>query len=592
VCAAVVFSSFSSHLLLAQRSARHASPLTPEQITLYARILHMADTRTLDESLVRSGLTSSSAPIRAAASRAVAQLAFVARDRVIAILRERTNDSDTAVAANALFGLGLAHDTASLSTFAAAVHRGGSPGDAAAWALGELGPAAAGTIAALLGERLSTSMTIAVLTAETRLPTIDVAAVKPYLKSKNAFIVVPAAMAIARHHRPEGVRALISLVSHRSSLVRTEVAAGLTAAATGDSLRDAALDALSRLLADDYSQVRIAAVRSAATYGPVARIPLTRILDDQDEIVRIALAQSSTPVFGHDTVQWQSVYDSDTTFAFQRSVVKSALAAGVPLPILNKWRTRHDWRHRAAFVAAWETAADTVQAKVNALLGAQDPDGRVRATAYGALAALNAAGNDSILTRALEVAVTDTDLAAREGVPTYARIPTAADSAALQRPMSWYEGVVRDIVIPSLVGPPRGATLVTDRGTIRFAFYGDQAPLTVYNFMMLAARGYYNRLRFHRVVPAFVAQDGDPRGDGNGGPGYAIRDELTRLTYNRGMVGMALAGPNTGGSQYFMTLSDQPRLDGHYPLFGRVVTGLAVMDALVEGDLIRSVTVQ
>jgi cyclophilin family peptidyl-prolyl cis-trans isomerase/HEAT repeat protein len=435
-------------------------------------------------------------------------------------------------------------------------------------------------------------MTIAVLTAESRLPAIDVAVVKPYLKNKNVLIVVPAAMAIARHRLPDGVHALIPLASSRSPLVRAEVAAGLTAAATGDSLRDAALDVISRLLADDYPQVRVAAVRSAATYGPVARIPLTHVLDDQDENVRIALAQASTRVFGHDTVQWQSVYDSDSTFAFQRSVVKSALAADVPLPILRKWRTSHEWRRRAAFIAAWATAADTVQAKVNALLGAQDPDGRVRAAAYDALATLNAAGDDSILTRALQAAVTDSDLAAREGVPTYTRIPTTADSEALHRPMSWYEGVVRNIVIPSLAGPPRGATLVTDRGTIRFAFYGDQAPLTVYNFMMLAARGYYNRLRFHRVVPAFVAQDGDPRGDGNGGPGYAIRDELTRLTYNRGMVGMALAGPNTGGSQYFMTLSDQPRLDGHYPLFGRVVTGLAVMDALVEGDLIRSVTVQ
>jgi cyclophilin family peptidyl-prolyl cis-trans isomerase len=158
--------------------------------------------------------------------------------------------------------------------------------------------------------------------------------------------------------------------------------------------------------------------------------------------------------------------------------------------------------------------------------------------------------------------------------------------------VSWYEGVVREIVIPSLSGPSRGATLVTDRGTIRFSFYGDEAPLTVYNFMMLAARGYYNNLRFHRVVPTFVAQDGDPRGDGNGGPGYVIRDELNRLSYNRGMVGMALSGPNSGGSQYFMTLTAQPHLDGRYPLFGRVVTGLAVMDALVEGDLIQSVTVQ
>jgi cyclophilin family peptidyl-prolyl cis-trans isomerase len=113
----------------------------------------------------------------------------------------------------------------------------------------------------------------------------------------------------------------------------------------------------------------------------------------------------------------------------------------------------------------------------------------------------------------------------------------------------------------------------------------------VRNFIVLANRGYFNGMHFHRVVPAFVAQDGDPRGDGSGGPGYVIRDELTREPYRRGAVGMALSGPDTGGSQYFLTLSPQPHLDGHYPLFARVVSGLAAMDALVEGDLIKAITV-
>ena len=150
---------------------------------------------------------------------------------------------------------------------------------------------------------------------------------------------------------------------------------------------------------------------------------------------------------------------------------------------------------------------------------------------------------------------------------------------------------MRDLIMPSLDGPPYSATLVTDRGTIRLALLCVQAPLTVRNFITLANSGFFNGLRFHRVVPAFVAQDGDPRGDGNGGPGYAIRDELTREPYTRGAVGMALSGPDTGGSQYFLALTPQPHLDGHYPLFARVASGMAVMDALVEGDLIKSVTV-
>jgi cyclophilin family peptidyl-prolyl cis-trans isomerase len=112
------------------------------------------------------------------------------------------------------------------------------------------------------------------------------------------------------------------------------------------------------------------------------------------------------------------------------------------------------------------------------------------------------------------------------------------------------------------------------------------------NFMRLARAGFYNGLRFHRVVPNFVAQDGDPRGDGNGGPGYTIRDELNRRRYGRGAVGMALSGPDTGGSQYFITHSPQPHLDGHYTVFGRVVAGWGALDALVQGDRVEGITIR
>jgi cyclophilin family peptidyl-prolyl cis-trans isomerase len=131
----------------------------------------------------------------------------------------------------------------------------------------------------------------------------------------------------------------------------------------------------------------------------------------------------------------------------------------------------------------------------------------------------------------------------------------------------------------------------TARGRIVITFDGVQAPLTVLNFATLADRRAYDNLRFHRVVPGFVAQDGDPRGDGEGGPGYAIRDELTLLPYSRGAVGMALSGPDTGGSQYFLTLTPQPHLTGHYTVFGAVTAGLGTMDELVEGDSIDSIRV-
>ena len=138
--------------------------------------------------------------------------------------------------------------------------------------------------------------------------------------------------------------------------------------------------------------------------------------------------------------------------------------------------------------------------------------------------------------------------------------------------------------------PPR-ATIHTERGSITLELFGVDAPLTVYNFITLARRGYYDDLIFHRVVPNFVVQDGDPAGTGSGGPGYSIRDELNPRRYERGVLGMALSGPDTGGSQYFITHSPQPHLDGGYTVFGRVVAGFAALDAIVEGDRIVRVEI-
>ena len=165
-------------------------------------------------------------------------------------------------------------------------------------------------------------------------------------------------------------------------------------------------------------------------------------------------------------------------------------------------------------------------------------------------------------------------------------------TASPSRSMAWYTDQVRSYVVPAVSGRPTLGTVVTSRGTIHMQFYGADAPLTVANFAALARKGYYNGLAFHRVVPNFVAQDGDPRGDGSGGPGYAIRDELNRRWYDRGTVGMALSGPDTGGSQYFLAHSPQPHLDGHYTVFGHVTQGLDVLDAIVQGDRIFSIAVR
>lgn len=136
------------------------------------------------------------------------------------------------------------------------------------------------------------------------------------------------------------------------------------------------------------------------------------------------------------------------------------------------------------------------------------------------------------------------------------------------------------------------AVLITVKGAFTIDLTPEDAPLTVDNFIKLAKSGYFNGLAIHRVVPNFVMQDGDPRGDGNGGPGYSIRCEINTLEYERGAVGMALSGKDTGGSQWFATHSAQPHLDGGYTVFGRVnESDMKVVDKLVRGDKILTVKI-
>ncbi len=136
------------------------------------------------------------------------------------------------------------------------------------------------------------------------------------------------------------------------------------------------------------------------------------------------------------------------------------------------------------------------------------------------------------------------------------------------------------------------AILTTEKGIFTIEFLPEDAPLTVDNFIKLAKSGYFNGLAIHRVVPNFVMQDGDPRGDGNGGPGWQIRDEINTMPYERGAVGMALSGKDTGGSQWFVTHSPQPHLDGGYTVFGRVSEAdMKIVDNLVRGDKILKVEI-
>jgi cyclophilin family peptidyl-prolyl cis-trans isomerase len=256
------------------------------------------------------------------------------------------------------------------------------------------------------------------------------------------------------------------------------------------------------------------------------------------------------------------------------------------------------------------------------------PDVAVRAAAISGLAELKVPGLAAVLETAYRRGLGDAELDARMAAVEAAAALDEAAAAGLLRAAAQEDAarVVRQRAAlalqargekPPPVGtegagrpildyreamlpydPPPGTSLYTprailhtSRGKIEVHLNIVEAPLSVRNFVALARRGFFDGLVFHRVVPGFVIQGGDPRGDGNGGPGYTIRCEVGQRPYGRGAVGMALSGKDTGGSQFFITHVPTPHLDGGYTLFGWVAEGMEVVDRIEPGDSIEEVEI-
>ncbi len=135
------------------------------------------------------------------------------------------------------------------------------------------------------------------------------------------------------------------------------------------------------------------------------------------------------------------------------------------------------------------------------------------------------------------------------------------------------------------------AIIGTDKGDIVLELFENDAPNTVANFVKLINKGYYNGLKFHRVIPNFMVQGGCPVGNGTGGPGYTIKCEINPRKHLAGTLSMAHAGKDTGGSQFFITHSPQPHLDGMHTVFGQVTEGMDVVNAIRQGDVMKQVKV-
>jgi cyclophilin family peptidyl-prolyl cis-trans isomerase/HEAT repeat protein len=393
----------------------------------------------------------------------------------------------------------------------------------------------------------------------------------------------------------------------------------------------AAGSAVARAMRDGDLAVRV----TAAAFAHVALDSSARSWEDAWRadttfVVRRTLAESAARR-GMRRQAWAEWHGDSR---WQRRAAAATLdglgSASAALTRLDHSLRDPDGRVRAAAVEALATLADSAnvagQARERLRAALLDSDFVARATALGALAK-GATVNDLVAALgSYSLSQRDADLDARLAFWTLAdsairraagALPDSLERAlaALPRPSDPLERA-RAVSIPRFqkwidsTGAPRDdawyrararearsfrtplVRIETDRGTMELELFVADAPMTVFNFVSLARRGYFDGQRFHRVVPNFVIQAGDPRGDGNGGPGYAIRDELNPHRYARGTLGMALSGPNTGGSQFFMTHAAQPHLDGGYTVFGQLRAGGDVLDRIVQGDRIVRITIR
>jgi cyclophilin family peptidyl-prolyl cis-trans isomerase/HEAT repeat protein len=430
-----------------------------------------------------------------------------------------------------------------------------------------------------LGQRLSPLLTqrdrdlrLTVLRALATLRDSTLApAVISLLGDADAGVVVQAETTLGVSGGAAAVTALRPRLAHANFAIRRQAVIALALAGRGADSADAA--ALASFAANDDWHWRSVAAEAYGAAGQ--RAPLERLTEDGDGRVAAQALQALGRV----------VPASDTSL-----LPRARRLLGHADPAVRS--VAADLLGRAAAVSD----VDALVTAYRAAAGDPFPDARISVVmALGAIARASAAGRVAVAERFLgTVARPDDYLVYRAGVEQLvdARdVWGAPPPIATGRREDQYRDAARRWLAPALAGAaaPR-VTIESDRGRIVLELLPAEAPLTVAAFLELVDRRYFDGQRWHRVVPGFVIQGGDPRGDGWGGPGYVLRDEVNPVRYGEGSTGMALSGPDTGGSQFFITSGPQPHLDGTYPLFGRVVEGQAVLSAVTQGDRIRAIT--
>jgi HEAT repeat protein/cyclophilin family peptidyl-prolyl cis-trans isomerase len=405
----------------------------------------------------------------------------------------------------------------------------------------------------------------------------------PLLSDKSWRVRVNAAHALGAIGARRAVRPLADRLRDPSAHVRWEAAVSL-----GLLADSTAVPALRRALADSASGVVQGAALSLLRLLGERAVPVVApAMDLLPPFLRSGLIEALGAVPGPMALE--------TLLARARDVSDAPLAVGAAsglgqrradsaavVPALRELLASKEFAVVASAAEALGALRDSASVPaIAALLDRRGDwqDSDVRASAAAALASIGTGE----AREALATARRDPERRIRETACQALGLPP--DSAGSATPATLR-------VETPYTGPPRRATVRTERGVIEIALDATHAPRTVENFIRLAKSGYFDGLAFHRVVPNFVIQTGCPRGDGWGGPGYEIPCEYNDRPYRVGTVGMALAGKDTGGSQWFITLSPQPRLEGRYTVFGQVTAGLEVAERIMPGDRIVTITVR
>jgi cyclophilin family peptidyl-prolyl cis-trans isomerase/HEAT repeat protein len=412
-------------------------------------------------------------------------------------------------------------------------------------------------------------------------------------RRRDPAVIIQAIRALTVLGDPAAVPILTKMVTDRAITgpLRQEA---MTAMAALIDVRG--IDLLLDLVSDPVPAVRGGAFTALARLEPSTFLSVLAGLEaDADWNVRVAIAQALGALPDQQGVPRLTVMLQDRDRRVIPPVLNALIASktgGMDKVLLERLKS-DDFviRATAANGLAEIKAAGAVQALTDAYRASAGGDVTyvARAATLSALAKLDPAAARPLLQDALE----DRDWAVRVRARTLLAEQGVTDVDDAMRPAA----TAHQIDSPDWLAiiSPRFSPRVfidTDKGTVELELAIIDAPLTVANFMSLARKGFFNGIPIHRVVPDFVVQDGDPRGDGEGGPGYTIRDEINQRPYLRGTLGMALDWQDTGGSQFFITHSPQPHLDGRYTVFGYVVDGIEVVDRLVPGDAIRRVRVR